>query len=280
MLVRFVLGETRRWKGGRVPSTEDEMRRQPHRDLMALQEERTPPLNRMKGLLAGLGREAVLDHTFPERLPALRQWDGPPGPARLQERRLREFARWSLVQRQIQDWENVEARMGRDDQRRHIAQVRTLMSLRGIGAQAAWRLGHEVFGWRAIQHRRELAGLAGLTPTPYHSGQSQREQGSSKAGSQRWRWLLIELAWGWWPWQPDSQLRRWDQERFGHGSARLRQVGIGALARKLLVALGRLVAYGEIPHGAVLADWYRKVTGRTSRCGPCEYPQWLQRGRH
>ena len=265
MLVRFVLGETRLWKVVRVPSPEDETLRQPHRELLALKEERTQHINRMKGLLAGLGLEAIIDGTFPERLPALRQWDGRPVPTLLQERLLREFARWSLVQRQIQDLENAEARMVRDDQRRHVEQVRTLMSVRGIGAQSAWLLVHEVFGWCEIRNRRELAALAGLTPTPYHSGQSQREQGISKAGSKRVRWLMVELAWGWLHWQPDSQLSRWYQERFGHGSARLRKLGIVALARKLLIALWRLVAHGEVPPGAVVADWYRKVTGRCAK---------------
>jgi hypothetical protein len=41
-----------------------------------------------------------------------------------------------------------------------------------------------------------------------------------------------------------------------------------AVARKLLVALWRLVAYGELPQGAVLADWYRKVTGRCAKRRP------------
>ena len=268
MLVRFVLGETRLWKVVRVPSTADEPLRPPHRQWLALQEERPPHINRMNGRLAGLGLEALLAGTVPERLPALRQWDGRPVPTLLQERLLREFARWSLVQRQIQDLENAEARMVRNDQSPDVEQVRTLLSLRGIGAQSAWLLVREVFGWREIRNRRELAALAGLTPTPYHSGQSQREQGLSKAGSKRLRWLMVELAWGWLHWQPDSQLSRWYQERFGHGSARLRKLGIVALARKLLVALWRLVAHGEIPQGAVLSDWYRKVTGRCAKRRP------------
>jgi transposase len=79
---------------------------------------------------------------------------------------------------------------------------------------------------------------------------------------------MVELAWGWLHWQPDSQLSRWYQERFGHGSARLRKLGIVALARKLLIALWRLVAQGELPPGAVLADWYRKVTGRCAKRRP------------
>ena len=76
---------------------------------------------------------------------------------------------------------------------------------------------------------------------------------------------MVELAWGWLPWQPDSQLSRWYQERFGHGSARLRKLGIVALARKLLVAWWRLVAHGEIPQGTALADWYQQVTGRCAK---------------
>jgi transposase len=268
MLVRFVLGETRLWKVVRVPSTEDEVRRQPHRALLALKEERTQHINRMKGLLAGLGLAEVIDPTFPERLPALRQWDGHPVPALLQERLLREFARWALVQRQIQDLENAEARMVRNDQQRYVEQVRMLMSVRGIGAQSVWLLVHEVFGGREMGNRRELAALAGLTPTPYHAGQSQREQGISQAGSKRLRWLMVALAWGWLHWQPESDLRRWYQARFGHGSARLRKLGIVALARKLLIALWRLVAHGEVPPGAVVADWYRQVTGRCANRRP------------
>jgi transposase len=166
MLVRFVLGETRRWKVVRVPWPEDETRRPPHREWLALKAERTQQSNRMKGLLAGLGLAASIDGTFPERLPARRQWDGGPGPTLLPERLLRECARWSLVQRQRQDWENAAARLVRDDQQRPGEQGRTLLSMRGMGAQSAWLLVHAVFGWREMRNRRDLAALAGLTPTP------------------------------------------------------------------------------------------------------------------
>jgi transposase len=79
---------------------------------------------------------------------------------------------------------------------------------------------------------------------------------------------MVELAWGWLHWQPERDLSRWYQARFGHGSARLRKLGIVALARKLLIALWRLVAHGEVPPGAVVADWYRKVTGRCATRRP------------
>jgi transposase len=125
-----------------------------------------------------------------------------------------------------------------------------LLDLKGIGENGAWLLVHEFFGWRQIRNRRELASLAGLTPTPYNSGESQREQGISKAGNRRVRWIMIELAWCWRRFQPHSELSRWYDRRFDGGNARLRKVGIVALARKLLVALWKYLETGEVPLGA------------------------------
>ena len=110
----------------------------------------------------------------------------------------------------------------------------------------------ELFGWRRFANRRELAGCLGLVPTPYASGDSQREQGISKAGNKRVRWLLVELAWGWLRLQPDSELTRWFNRRFAAGGKRMRRVGIVALARRLAIALWRYLQHGEIPAGATL----------------------------
>ncbi len=97
-----------------------------------------------------------------------------------------------------------------------------------------------------------MGALAGLTPTPYQSGESYREQGIAKAGNRHVRAMAIEIAWGWLRFQPESALTRWYQERFGHGSSRLRRIGIVALARKLLIALWRFLETGAIPEGARL----------------------------
>ena len=64
--------------------------------------------------------------------------------------------------------------------------------------------------------------------------------------------MVIEIAWRWLQFQPDSQLSRWYAERFGQGNSRLRRIGIVALARKLLIALWRYLDQGVIPEGAVL----------------------------
>lgn len=61
---------------------------------------------------------------------------------------------------------------------------------------------------------------------------------------------MIELAWCWLRFQPNSALSRWFEERFGAGGRRLRRIGIVALARRLLIALWRYVEFGEVPEGA------------------------------
>src|SRR5574341_713341 len=110
----------------------------------------------------------------------------------------------------------------------------------------------EFFGWREFHNRREVGGLAGLVATPFESGDQSHDQGISKAGNTPVRAMAIEIAWSWLRYQPQSALSCWFQARFGHGSKRLRKIGIVALARKLLIALWRYLETGEIPVGAQL----------------------------
>jgi transposase len=254
MLIRWHLGEKRLWGVVRVPSVADEDRRQLHRELIALKAQRTEHTNRIKGLLAGLGLSLAIDAEFPRRLEALRQWDGTGVPSGRRRRLLREFERRQLVGRQIHDLEDQRTQQIRDPETPQGEQVRLLLKLKGIGENAAWLLVREFFGWREIRNRRELASLAGLTPTPYDSGASRREQGISKAGNRRVRWMVIELAWGWLRYQPTSELSLWYQRRFAAGNTRMRKVGIVAVARKLLVALWKYLETGEVPAGAELVE--------------------------
>jgi transposase len=254
MLIRWHNGEERVWAVVRVPTVDDEDRRQLHRELIRLKAQRTEHSNRIKGLLAGLGLSAVIDAGFPGRLERLRQWDGSEVPAGLRACLTREFERWRLVARQIRELESQRRKQIRDQTDPQMDQVRRLMRLRGIGPNTAWLLVREVFGWRRIKNRRELASLAGLTPSPYDSGETRREQGISKAGNRRVRWTMIELAWLWLQYQPDSELSHWFQRRFGPGNSRVRKTGIVALARKLLVALWKYLETGEVPAGATVTE--------------------------
>ena len=126
------------------------------------------------------------------------------------------------------------------------------MRLRAIGPNCAWLLVMEFFAWRGFRNRRELGACAGLTGTPYNSGGSKRDQGISKAGNARVRTMMVEIAWLWLRHQPSSKLSCWFRERFASGGARMRRVGIVALARRLLVALWRYLEEGLLPEGAEL----------------------------
>jgi transposase len=255
LLCRYHGGERKVWSVVNVPTIADEDRRQLHRGLKDLQRQQTECSNRIKGLLASQGLDAPVDATFRTRLAALRDWAGQPVPAGLQGRLLQEFAVWEALHRQVRDAANEQERRLREGTEPYLEQVRRLRGLKAIGVRGAWILVLELFAWRDIRNGKELGALVGLTPTPYDSGRSEREQGISKAGNKHVRGLIVELAWLWRRWQPGSALSQWYERRFGAGNKRTRKIGIVALARKLLIALWRYVAHGELPAGAQEKDW-------------------------
>jgi transposase len=256
MLIRWHQGERNVWSVVQAPSVADEDRRQLHRDLLELKAERTQHSNRIKALLASQGLALPrIDAEFPTLLAELRTWDGQSVPPELQQRLRREHERWQLVDRQIKDVASERARRIRTSKDASIDKVRHLLRLRGIGANSAWLYVMEFFGWRRIGNRKQLAALAGLTPTPHQSGDSDREQGISKAGNRRLRTMAVEIAWCWLHYQPNSALSQWYDQRFAKGSSRQRRIGIVALARKLLVALWRYLESGEAPPGAETVSW-------------------------
>jgi transposase len=252
MLIRYDHGEKKVWSVVRVPSEEAEDHRHLHRQLKALKGERARHSNRIKGLLVGQGIRIPVGVNFLEELDKVRLWNGAVLPPGLRARLEREYACLQFVDQQIKELEKERQELLRTSNDRDVEQVRQLLRLRGIGDNSAWLFVMEFFGWRDFQNRREVGRLAGLTPTPYQSGDEAREQGIDKAGNSSVRTMAIEVAWGWQRYQPESKLSLWYQERFGHGSKRLRKIGIVALARKLLIALWRYLELGEIPAGAQL----------------------------
>ena len=247
MLLRHHRGE-RVWSVVHEPTREDEDARRTHRELARLTQERTSHTNRIGSLL-------VLHNLHPQIIIGGRDWARWWGrnceqvPPVLRAEIERESARLALVKQQVKA---IEAERRQELAEGKHALVAQLAQLRAIGSRGAWVLVKEVFGWRRFANRRELAGCLGLSPTPYDSGGSQIEQGISKAGNKRARALLVELAWSWLRWQPDSALTQWFNQRFAGGGKRMRRVGIVALARRLAIALWRYLQNGEIPTGASL----------------------------
>ena len=254
LLVRYWLGGSKKpFRSVRVPTVEEEDRRHLHRDLQCAKRERVRVTNRMKGLLAGHGLEIDLSRADAEgRLDQLRQWDGSPLPPGLQSRLHREWERVLSCTEMIRTLEAERREILRARPDPVIEKVLQLNTLRGIGINSSWLYVMEFFGWREFRNAKEVGALAGLTPTPFQSGKQHREQGMSHAGNRHVRGMAVEIAWGWLRFQPQSQLSLWYAERFGHGSKRVRKIGIIAVARKLLIALWRFLETGVLPEGAEL----------------------------
>jgi transposase len=252
MLLRHSAGEKKVWSVVRVPSVDEEDRRQLHREMLTAPQDRTRVINRINGLLAGHGVQLALQGDVEAQLDQVRQWDGSPLPSALRTRLKRAWQQVGFLTAPIQTLEAERRALLRHREDPVIAQVRQLFTLRGIGVNSAWLYVMEFFAWRDFQPPKQVGALAGLTPTPYQSGQSRRELGIAKAGNRPIRAMAIEIAWAWRRFQPDSALSQWYERRFGAGSARLRKLGIVALARKLLIALWRFLKTGVLPEGAVL----------------------------
>ena len=150
-------------------------------------------------------------------------------------------------------WSPIAKRRLADERGRfpHADKVQRLATLGGVGETTATVLVAEVYH-RTFETRRHVASFIGLAPSPYKSGDVDRDRGISKAGTKLARQTLVELAWFWLRYQPKSKLSLWWHERFADKGMRGRKVGIVALARKLAIALWRFVEEGVIPEGATL----------------------------
>ena len=247
MLLRYwIYGERKTWRVLHVPSTTQEDARRPHRERERLVKERTGHRARIRSLL-------VLQGAGMSRLPTsgaqARDWQGRPLPSALCTEVDRELMRLRLVEDQLREVSKGYRHASESACVRHAHQ---LARFSGVGFQTGWLLAHEFF-WRSFHNRREVGAAAGLVGCPYDSGTRHVEQGISKSGSARVRVAMTELAWRWLWFQPHSELSLWFQRRFGTGSARMRRIGIVALARKLLVALWKYLEHEEVPAGAKMS---------------------------
>ena len=256
MLARYEGGDREVWHVVRVPDEAAEDERRLHRELGRLTKEEGGHESRIESLLALEGVWLGTGRKFLEQLEQQRRWNGTALGLDLVAELKREYRRLVLVREQIrelkaeQDARLREVRAGRPASA-GLQKTVALQRLRGVD-RGAWVLGMEFFGWRNFRNRREVGALAGLTGTPYQSGESNREQGISKAGNRRVCALMVELAWCWLRYQPQSKLSRWYAERYAKGGKRTRRVGSVAVARRLLVDLWKYLESGEVPEGAAL----------------------------
>lgn len=240
----------------RIPTVEEEDAKRIERERKNLVEERTRIVGRIKGLLALHGiwlSSKRINKRLQGCLDTMMTGDG---------RRLPPFLRRD-IERMIRHYEFICSQLTEVEADRKLAltdetssfphrdKVRRLATLGSVGETTATVLVAEVFH-RTFETRRHLASFIGLAPSPYASGEVSRDRGINKAGTKLARQTLVELAWFWLRYQPNSKLALWWHERFGGQGMRGRKVGIVALARKLVIALWRFVEQGVVPEGATL----------------------------
>jgi len=257
MLVRHYNGERKHWSIVNVPSEEAEDLRRIQREIDRLIKEKGQHSARMRSLLNldGIVVDTIGGKDWEAQLEQLRDRENKPLRPFKKGELLRENERLELVKKQINALEKEKQRLLEEelDTYPELKKVKQLMLLKGIGKASAWLYILEFFGWRDFKNRKEVGALSGLTPTPFSSGTDNKEQGISKAGNKRIRFMTVEIAWLWVRYQPQSELTQWYKERFAQGSGRMKRIGIVALARKLLISLWRYLETGEPPKGAILS---------------------------
>jgi len=250
-LLAWLRGEPRVCSMVVPPSPEEEDRKWLARERDILVNERTAHTNRIAGLLStqGIRGYRPLRRDCRARLEDLKTGDGRPLPQRLNAEIGRELDRLELVKQQIAEVEAArDALLVAEDR----SPGKLLLQLRSIGPEIASVLWLEGL-YRSFDNRRQLAAFSGLAPSPWRSGKIDHDQGIAKSGNAKLRSTMIELAWLWLRYQPDSELSRWFRTRVrGNKTRRYRKITIVAMARKLLIALWRYVTEGVVPEGAVL----------------------------
>lgn len=250
-LIRYHGGERTVWSVVRVPTVAQEDQRRSEREIKRLKKEMGSSSARIKSLLVLHGIRVSSLSKLDQRLDKMFGWDNQPLPARLREEIRREYARIEFARVQLKDLERTRAARIAEPETKAEHQASKLVQLRAVGVISAMTLSEEFFSWREFRNVRQVGACAGLDGSPYASGDSQREQGISKAGNAKVRALMIELAWSWLRHQPQSELALWFEANFARGK-RSRRIGIVAVARKLLVALWKYLERNEMPAGSLL----------------------------
>jgi transposase len=233
-----------------VPSPEEEDAKRPHREREHLVQERLRIGNRIEALLFTQGiRGRPSLRSWERDMAELRTGDGRKLPPLLRAELERLRRRLVLTLELIREMETErEEALTATPAEATTQKIAALQRIRGIGPNFAAVMVCEVL-YRSFANRRQLASYVGIAPMPYQSGGVDRDRSISRAGNPRARTTLIQLAWLWLRYQPDSALAIWFRERVGTLQGRTRRIAIVAMARKLLIALWRYVETGVVPEG-------------------------------
>ena len=249
----WLRGERDHCKMVAIPTVDEEDARRPGRERESLVGEATRIVNRVKSALARIGIRAFnpkLKQAI-DKLDGLRSPEGHPIPPHTRDEMKRDLERRQLICEQIHQIEQDRLqRLEQTPTAGTTTMLRLLARVIGVGIETADTLVREILT-RNLRDRRAVARYGGLTGAPQQSGNLDREKGLARSGNARVRKCMVELAWRFVRWQKDSELAKWFEARTAQARG-TRKTMIVALARKLLIALWRLVHDGVVPEGVVM----------------------------
>jgi transposase len=251
----WLRGERRHCSMVAIPTIEEEDARRPNRERKNLVTEQTRIINQVKAIFARFGIRALrpTQRKVEDRLEGVRTAEGTLLPENTRAELRRHLARLRVVREQIRAVEHERRRNLATPvaEKGSPAMVHLIVRVLGIGVETADMLVNEILS-RHWRDRKAIARYAGLTGSPDESGSRRRERGLARAGNARVRCGMIQLAWRFLRFQKNSALAQWFTARTADGRGGTRKTMIVALARKLLIALWRLVTTGQVPQGVGL----------------------------
>jgi transposase len=126
-----------------------------------------------------------------------------------------------------------------------VARVKAQSLPKGLGEITVVTLDGEVCDWGRFNNRKQIGSYTGCCPGEHSSGGKQRLGRIDRMGNGRVRCLLVEAVW---------RLLRWQPNWVAAQRMKVKLAGGGALKKKTVVALARLLAI----------DLWRWRTGRAT----------------
>lgn len=175
-------------KGIRVPSLEEELKRQPHRLRQQLMKERTRIMVQIRRRLCHFGY-SIDEGRILQRRSVKALLEG------ISAIELKE-----CIESQLRLWESIEREVSGINRRlsKQAAECvhETLYrSVPGIGRVGSRILANELGDMRQFANEKALFCFVGLTPTEYSSGEHIRRGHISRQGNGMLRKILVEAAW-------------------------------------------------------------------------------------
>lgn len=166
-------------------------------------------------------------------------WSNWWGPKTFQ--RLRELVLPWVVE-QLSSWVGVQRELDEKIRQAKATLAKAYPGLRpkGAGAASLVQLEAELLDWNRYSSRRKIGCLAGMVPSEWSTGATQRLGSITKVGVPAIRRIITEMVWRFVLFQPQYQpIRKW-QEALGSKNRSLKKKAVVAIGRQLMVDLWRL----------------------------------------